>query len=184
MRKFLFFSIVILLAATADNAWSAGFEASRDRTCDSDGPVANLDFTLKDINGKSVSLSDYKGKVLLVDFWATWCAACKIEIPAFMELNKKYAPQGFAIVGVSVDDPVAKLKAFAKELKMDYPVLVGSGRTDVLEAFGSPTAFPTTFVIGRDGKVCKAHAGYTPKEQFDLEIRELLWLPESRGITF
>src|SRR5262245_14190387 len=85
-RLLLFSLLFILLAATTYGSGPAEPKTSRDRVCDADGPVANLDVTLKDLSGKSVTLSDYKGKVLLVDFWATWCAACKVEIPAFVEL--------------------------------------------------------------------------------------------------
>lgn len=135
---------------------------------------ANLNFTLKDMNGKDVTLSAYQGKVILLDFWATWCGPCKVEIPGFVELYQKYGPQGFVVLGVSVDDPVSKLKPFAAKLKMNYPVLVGAGHDDLQESFGPLIGFPTSFLIGRDGKICTEHTGLVPKEQFEREIRALL----------
>ena len=149
-------------------------EASQPDVCDPDGKAANLDFVLKDMNGKNVSLSAYRGKVILLDFWATWCAPCRIEIPNFVELYKKYQSQGFVVLGVSVDDPLPKLKSFAKELKMNYPVLIGLDRDDVKDAFGPPPGYPTSFIIGRDGRICSQHTGFVPKEEFERKIKALL----------
>ena len=96
---------------------------------------ANLTFTLKDMNGKDVALSAYRGKVIILNFWATWCGPCKVEIPGFVELYNKYKPQGLEVLGVSVDDPVSKLKPFAPQLKINYPLLVGDWRDDVKKAY-------------------------------------------------
>jgi peroxiredoxin len=149
-------------------------EAAQTEVCDTNGKIANLDFVLKDIDGKDVALSAYKGKVILLDFWATWCAACKIEIPGFVELYKKYQSRGFVILGVSVDDPVPALKAFAKQFKMNYPVLPGADRDDIKDAFGPLYGFPTSFIISRDGRICTQHTGFAPKEEFERAIKALL----------
>ena len=149
-------------------------EAAQAGVCDPDGKVANLDFVLKDMNGKDVMLSAYKGKVILLDFWATWCAPCRIEIPNFVDLYKKYQSQGFVVLGVSVDDPISKLKPFVRELKMNYPVLIGLNRDDVKDAFGPPPGYPTSFIIGRDGKICSEHTGFVPKEEFERKIQALM----------
>ena len=101
--------------------------------CDPNAKPANLAFTLKDINGASVNLASLKGKVILLDFWATWCGPCKIEIPGFIELHEKYKARGLAVVGVSVDDTVEQLKPFVAQYKMTYPVLVGLGQDAMVD---------------------------------------------------
>ena len=109
-----------------------------------------------------------------MDFWATWCAPCRIEIPGFIELLDKYENQGLAILGISVDDPIDSLLLYAEEMEMDYPVLIGDGRDDVKDAFGPLYGFPTTFLIDRDGDICFQHIGFAPKEKFEEEILYLL----------
>jgi peroxiredoxin len=126
------------------------------------------------MNGTDVALGAYRGKVVLLDFWATWCAPCKIEIPGFVDMYTKYGPLGFVVLGVSIDDPVAKLKPFAAQFKMNYPVLVGLGRDDVKDAFGPIVGYPTSFLIGRDGRICTQHTGLAPKEEFEREIKALI----------
>jgi cytochrome c biogenesis protein CcmG/thiol:disulfide interchange protein DsbE len=143
-------------------------------SCDPKAKPANLDFVLQDMHGKDVSLADYKGKVVMLNFWATWCGPCKYEIPAFVELQEKYRDQGVAFLGFSVDDPIDKLKPFAEQYKMNYPVLVGEGREDVQDAFGPIWGIPVTFMISRDGKICKRHMGLATKDQFEKEIQSLL----------
>ena len=134
---------------------------------------ANLDFTMKDMDGKSVSLASYKGKVVLLNFWATWCGPCKAEIPGFVELQAKYGDT-LAIVGYSVDDTADKAKAFAAEYKINYPILLGEGREDVQDAYGPIWGIPASFLISKDGKVCKKHLGIAPRNVFDKEIAALM----------
>ncbi len=142
--------------------------------CPADAKPANLDFTLKDVEGKDVTLADFKGKVILLDFWATWCGPCKVEIPHFVEFQKTYGTQGLQIVGVSVDDPVDKLAPYVKEMGMNYPVLQGLGRDDLQDAFGPILGIPVSVMISRDGKVCATHTGLTEKDVFEQEIKALL----------
>ena len=151
-------------------------EAADSPLCDVNLKAANLNFALKDMAGKDFSLASQKGKVVLLDFWATWCPPCKVEIPWFVEFQTKYGPQGFTAIGVSVDDPVSKLKPFAESYKMNYPVLVGDGRDDIKgpKAYGPMWGLPKTFVIGRDGKICKVHVGFSQKEILERQIRSLL----------
>ncbi len=131
---------------------SADAEGS-DLTCPAGAKKANLDFTVSDMNGQKVALSSFKGKVIVLDFWATWCPPCKAEIPGFVELQQAYGEKGLQIVGVSVDDTPDKLKPFAAEFKMNYPVLVGLDRDDLQDAYGPMWGIPTTFVISRDGRI-------------------------------
>ena len=142
--------------------------------CAADAKQANLDFTLKDVGGKDVTLSSYKGKVILLDFWATWCGPCKVEIPGFVEFQNTYGPQGFQVLGVSVDDKAEQLVPYVKEYKMNYPVLQGLGHDDLQDAFGPLVGIPTTFLIARDGRICAVHAGFAAKETFEREIKSLL----------
>ena len=132
------------------------------------------DFELPDYQGKKVRLADYKGKVVLVNFWATWCGPCKYEIPMFIDLQQKYGPQGLAFLGISVDDPAEALAQYATEHKMNYPVLVGLGREEVQEAYGPMMGIPVTVVIGRDGNMCTRYFGLRSKDRFETDIKALL----------
>jgi len=142
--------------------------------CDADAKPANLNFTLKDMHGRPVTLSAYKGRVIVLDFWATWCGPCKLEIPGFVKLQAKYANRGFTVIGVSVDDKAPLLPPFAKQFKMNYPVLVGLGEQKFQDAYGPLWAVPTTFVIGRNGTICRKHVGISSMEEFEREIQSLL----------
>jgi cytochrome c biogenesis protein CcmG, thiol:disulfide interchange protein DsbE len=133
---------------------------------------ANLDLTLKDMNGAEVRLADYKGKVVILNFWATWCGPCQAEIPELIETYKKYKEQGVVVLGVSVDDTAETLRAYAAEKKMNYPVLLWHEGLD--EAYGPLLGVPITFFIGRDGMIHEKHMGPVDKEQVEREIKTLL----------
>ena len=140
------------------------------------GKAAPLGFTLKDMNGVDVKLASFKGKPIVVNFWATWCGPCRAEIPSLVELNTQYGVEGkdVVILGISVDDPIEKLKPYATQMKMNYPVLVGNGREDVQDAFGPLWGIPVTVFIDREGRIAKKHSGIASKEQFEQEIKALL----------
>jgi peroxiredoxin len=142
--------------------------------CPANAPAANLDFTLKDMNGQEVKLASLKGKVVLLNFWATWCGPCMVEIPSFVAIQQAYKDKGFAAIGVSVDDPPEKLAPFAKEFKINYPLLVGQDREDLQEAYGGIFGIPISFIISRDGKVCRKQVGPASKDQFESWIKALL----------
>ena len=162
--------------ANADLPWSSHeLEAAIDGSaCPANAKPANLNFTLKDINSKDVKLTDLKGKVVLLDFWATWCGPCKLEIPWFIEFQNKYGAQGLQVVGVSVDDTLDKLKPYVADMKMNYLVLQGLGHDDMQDAFGPMWGIPVTVVISRDGKMCAKHTGLSGKDSFEKEIKALL----------
>jgi thiol-disulfide isomerase/thioredoxin len=141
--------------------------------CMANAKPANLDFTMPDLNGKKVSLSSFKGKVILLNFWATWCGPCKAEVPAFVKLQEKYK-NDLVVVGYSVDDDAPKASAFAKEYKVNYPILLGEGREDVQDAYGPIWGIPASFIISKDGKVCKKHLGIATEAQFEKDIKGLI----------
>lgn len=140
-------------------------------------------FTLKDTSGKKVSLSDYKGKAVVVDFWATWCAPCKIEIPWLEKLRDQYASQGLEVLGISEDDlDQDDQKALLKEKKeitdsamklgINYPVLFDEKK--VAEPYGGVDALPTTFYVDRNGKVVAATIGLVDREEIEANIKKAL----------
>jgi thiol-disulfide isomerase/thioredoxin len=143
-------------------------------SCPADAKPANLNFTLKDANNREISLSQYKGKVLVIDFWATWCGPCKVEIPNFVEFQKKYGKAGLQMVGISVDDTAEKLAPYIRDMKMNYPVLQGLDHDDVQDAYGPIVGIPVSVMISRDGKICAKHMGLTGKDVFEREIKSLL----------
>ncbi len=136
-------------------------------------PSANLKFSFKDIDGRKTSLSQFKGKVILLDFWATWCVPCKAEIPGFIELQKKYGARGLQIVGISVDDSPATAKKYATEMKMNYPVLLAEGKEDILKAYDPIPSIPVSIIIDRDGRIVGRHVGIAPMDVFEKEIASL-----------
>jgi thiol-disulfide isomerase/thioredoxin len=159
-----------------DSATPAGSSADypgEPEDAESAGKPAKLDFTLKDMHGVDVHLASFKGKVILLNFWATWCGPCRAEIPSLVELQQEYKDD-LVILGFSVDDTAEKLLPYAAEFKMNYPVLVGNGREDVQEAFGPLFGIPVSVIIGRDGVIAKKHSGIATKEQIEREIKTLL----------
>jgi peroxiredoxin len=133
------------------------------------------DFSLRTVEGKKVSLSDYKGKAVLINFWATWCAPCKIEMPWLVALRKQYATQGFEILGVSEDDadtPRTKLAKFGQEQGLNYPLLVGDDA--VSRKYGGVEFLPTSYFVGRDGKIVAETAGLVSKDEVEAGIKKAL----------
>jgi len=147
--------------------------AAVDDVCENHPQPARLNFALKDIDGATVKLAELKGKVLVLNFWATWCVPCEAEIPDFVDLQTRYAAEGLRLVGVSVDDPVKKLKSYVAGHKMNYPVLQGRGHDDILDAYALST-LPMTVLIGRDGRICTKYSGPIAKDALERAIKSLL----------
>ena len=136
------------------------------------------DFTLKDSTGATVKLSDYRGKVVLLNFWATWCGPCKIEIPWFMEFEKNYKDRKFAVLGVSLDDDGwDSVRPYLEAHKINYRVLVGS--EELSQHYGGVDSLPTTFVLDREGRIAVRHIGLVSKGDYQHDIESLLDPPQS-----
>jgi thiol-disulfide isomerase/thioredoxin len=131
------------------------------------------DFVLKDSNGAPAKLSDYRGKVVLLNFWATWCGPCKVEIPWFIEFQQQYKDKGFEVLGVAMDDEGWQaVKPYLTERKVNYRVLLGND--SVTQLYGGVDSLPTTFVIDKEGRIASAHVGLVAKNEYLGEIQSLL----------
>jgi peroxiredoxin len=141
-------------------------------------PVAAPAWKLKDVDGNPVTLSQFKGKVVVLDFWATWCPPCRTEIPGYVALQKKYADDGLVVVGISVDtDGVAPVKKFMKDIGINYVVVMADDA--VQDAYGPLQGYPTTFIIDRDGQIRNKKLGREPAAQYEKEVLAVLKPPAS-----
>jgi len=137
------------------------------------------DFNLKDANGQAVKLSDYKGKVVLLNFWATWCGPCKVEIPWFADFEQRYRDKGFAVLGVAMDDEGWEVvKPYSEKAKINYRLVIGNDQ--LAELYGGVESLPTSFIVDKEGRVAKAHVGLVSKSDYENEIKELLGLPAGK----
>lgn len=132
------------------------------------------DFTLPTSDGKTLKLSDLKGKIVIIDFWATWCPPCRKGIPDLISLKKKYGSKGLEIVGISVDQPETKPEVvpFIKEYGINYPVVYSNN--SVVQQYGGIRSIPTSFIIDREGKIVASYVGLYPESTYEKHIKELL----------
>ena len=133
--------------------------------------MAAPDLNLRDLDGNTVKLSDFKGKVIILDFFATWCPPCKQETPDFIELQRQYGDQGFVMIGVSLSR-MGDTQGFARDFGVNYLILIADSYAATV--YGPLRSIPTTFIIDKDFKIAKKYIGYRPKEVFENDIRELL----------
>lgn len=168
---------LVVVALVAAGMLFFGFHMAR-RPGQSAPPILSKstpapDFTLDTLDGKSMRLSDLRGKAVLLNFWATWCGPCKIEMPWFVELQKQYGAEGLQVIGVAMDDSgkddIAK---FAKEMGVNYPVLLG--KEEVGDEYGGVPALPESFFIGRDGKIVDRIIGLKGRAEIEDAIKEAL----------
>ena len=166
-----FFIIAIVLCSVACSNPSkpvkaAGVKADEERK-------AAPEFSLKDADGRTVKLSDYAGKVVLLDLCATWCGPCKIEVPWLVEFERKYKDRGFAVIGVSMDeDGWESVKPFASRMGMNYRTVLGDD--SVAQSYGGVEALPTTFLIDQSGRIASVHVGLANKTEIENGIEHLL----------
>jgi len=138
-------------------------------------------FSLKDADGNAVNLAEYRGKVVLVNFWATWCGPCEAEIPWFIEFEKKYKDRGFAVLGVSMDDDGWKsVRPYVASHKINYRVVIGS--EVVSQQFGEIDSLPTSFMLDRQGRIASNHVGLVDKVDYQNEIVKLLQDPRNSAV--
>ncbi len=142
--------------------------------CGTSKPVDKApDFTLRDINGEEFNLYENIGKVIIINFWDTWCPPCRAEIPSFIDLYSKYKDKGVLIIGIALAMKGEKIvKSFVEEYKINYPVLIASKK--VIEDYGGITGIPTTFILNKKGEIAQKLVGYRNKEFFEEKINELL----------
>jgi thiol-disulfide isomerase/thioredoxin len=169
-RKALWLAMSSVALAIALVWFAPGIE---DHPEDGEPVKASLDYTLKDMNGIDVPLDSFEGKVVLINFWATWCLPCKAEIPDLVELQAKYK-NDLVVLGISVDDTAAQIKPYADEYQVNYRMLVGNKRQDVQDALGPLGAVPVSIIINRDGYITRKQTGIMTKEQMEAEIAPLL----------
>jgi cytochrome c biogenesis protein CcmG/thiol:disulfide interchange protein DsbE len=130
------------------------------------------DFSLTDLSGQTLQLSRYRGKVVLLNFWATWCSPCRSEIPRFVDLQNKYDKEGFEIIGISLDDDPKLVRAFYQQLRMNYPVAIGAAK--LAEQYGGILGLPVSFLIGRDGRIDAKYVGEADISLIEKEVKSLL----------
>ena len=163
---------VLVIAAVTAVSCRPGVEAGREDQPALVGKPAP-DFALTDLSGRTVRLADFRGKVVLLDLWATWCGPCREEIPDFVELQTRYAERGFTLVGIALDEEGAKVvKPFAHQVGINYPVVIGNTR--VSAAYGGVQALPTAFLIGRDGRILETFVGDRAGSDFEQAIKSAL----------
>lgn len=169
MKKILGLGFAVIFVAVAFGMiWETSADNHTTEASQAERKAPN--FTLSDIEGKTVQLSDYDGQIRIVDFWATWCPPCKAEIPHFIALAKKYP--NVAVLGISLDQGGSKIvKEFAEEYGVNYPMLMGNRET--VEAYGDIRSIPTTFVIDQQGQIIKKYVGYRAQDVFEKDILSL-----------
>jgi peroxiredoxin len=172
MRKAVLIVVAIALVALINDRERRSSAPSKPGGPSSVIHSAAPDFSLRDVNNQPLDLAGYRGKVVLLDFWATWCTPCEHEIPHFVELQDKYREQGLQVIGISMDDDAKPVREFYRKFKMNYPVALGDEKT--AEAYGGVLGLPVTFLIGRDGRVAFQHTGEVEMPVLEQEITSLL----------
>ncbi len=158
---------------TACGQSSASLEGGVAEAAAKEAPRPAPDFTLEDGAGRKVTLSELKGQVVLLNFWATWCGPCKIEMPWFVDFQRKYKDRGFTVVAVSLDEEGWEVvRPYTEEMQFNFPVVVGND--ELASKFGEMYALPTTLIIDKEGQIVSTHTGLVDKSIYEEEIESLL----------
>ena len=161
-----------ILALVAILSWTNCNRGPRSEGSNSKEPPLAPDFTLPQLDGQPLRLSSYRGKVVLLDFWATWCVPCREEIPHFVELQEKYRTSGLQIIGVSLDDGPEPVRTFYQQFHLNYPVVMGTAKTG--ELYGGVLGLPIAFVLDEEGRIRAKHIGATSPATIEKEITQFL----------
>ncbi len=176
--------VAVMLVSAPYLANRAGLVKSRPAQSDIKGKDAP-EFSLESLQGNTIRLSDYHGKAVLLNFWATWCQPCKIEMPWFEDLQRQYGPQGLQVVGIAMDDASKEdIAKFVKQMGVDYPILLG--KESVGDAYGGVQFLPSTFFIDRSGKITDHIFGLKSRSEIEDEIKQALGggrLAEGKPVT-
>jgi len=164
-------AILALIVLIASRHWSRPDPLMRGGNTAATHPLAP-DFSITDLSGQTLELSRYRGKVVVLNFWATWCSPCRSEIPHFVDLQNKYGRDGLQIIGISLDDDPELVRAFYRQLRMNYPVAIGDAK--LAEQYGGILGLPVSFLIGRDGRIYAKHIGETDVSLIEREIKSAL----------
>ena len=163
--------LLALLTALSGNCSSLRAAVARDRSKLSAGAVAPL-FSRTDLQGRQVDLRSFRGKVVLIDFWASWCAPCIVEIPRLIDMQRRYGPRGFRVIGVSLDDNIAAAEAVTHRFDFDYPVLLGDAKFGNL--YGGILGLPEQFLVGPDGKILHIWSGEVAPDILEKSVTSVL----------
>lgn len=169
MRKVIVIILAVVLVAAF---YELGHRRSGSAKPASSQGNSAPEFSLAGLDGKPLSLADYRGKVVLLDFWATWCVPCRTEIPHFVEFQNKYREQGLQVIGISMDDGPKPVQEFYQQYKMNYPVALGTDK--VAESYGGVLGLPVAFLIGRDGRIAAKYVGEAQMPVIEQNIQTLL----------
>ena len=164
--------LAVLIAGILAGIYVRSYRAPHPKAGVAKPNLLAADFVLPQLDGKGLQLSSYRGKVVLLDFWATWCVPCRQETPHFVELQQQYADRGLQIIGVSMDDTSEPVRDFYRRFHMNYPVVMGDAKTG--EAYGGVLGLPIIFLLDREGRIAAKHTGPTNAKAFGQEIATLL----------
>ncbi len=170
-RVFPLLGLAGLLLVPGTAGLALGRAAGPDPLLNSKAPL----FARADLQGRMIRLADFRGRVVLLNFWATWCAPCQVEMPRFSAWQTTYGPDGLQVVGVSMDDEAAPVRSLAKKRKVDYPIVMGDEKLGLL--YGGILGLPVTYLIDKEGIVRARFQGETNLEQIEAEILRLLKTP-------